>query len=87
MSEWGNPVYWRYITPQGEQTRRTETSKYPEEEKTTVIAQVVASERARAQTETVKAVSGLEDHNIDYTINLNCVGKQAIEGESPVRVK
>ena len=32
------------------QTRRTETSKYPEEEKTTVIAQVVASERARAQT-------------------------------------
>ena len=51
-----------------------------------MIAQVVASERARAQTETVKAVSGLEDHNIDYTINLNCVGKQAIEGESPVRV-
>ncbi len=69
------------------QTRRTETSKYPEEEKTTVVAQVVASERARAQTTTVKAVVGLEDHNIDYTINLNCVGKQAIEGESPVRVK
>ncbi len=51
-----------------------------------MIAQVVASERARAQTDTVKAVSGLEDHNIDYTINLNCVGKQAIEGESPVLV-
>ncbi len=29
-------------------TRRTETSKYPEEEKTTVIPQVVASERGTA---------------------------------------
>ena len=33
-----------------ELTRGTETSQYPEEEKTKVIAQVVASERARAQT-------------------------------------
>ena len=32
------------------QTRGTETSQYPEEEKTKVIAQVVASERAGAQT-------------------------------------
>jgi len=32
------------------QTRGTETSKYPEEKKTKVIAQVVASERAKAQT-------------------------------------
>ena len=31
-------------------TRGTETSQYPEEEKTKVIAQVVASERATAQT-------------------------------------
>ena len=31
-------------------TRGTETSQYPEEEKTKVIAQVVASERAGAQT-------------------------------------
>ena len=31
-------------------TRGTETSQYPEEKKTTVIAQVVASERALAQT-------------------------------------
>ena len=31
-------------------TRGTETSQYPEEKKTTVIAQVVASERAGAQT-------------------------------------
>ena len=31
-------------------TRGTETSQYPEEKKTKVIAQVVASERATAQT-------------------------------------
>ena len=32
------------------QTRGTETSKYPEEKKTTVIPLVVASERGAAQT-------------------------------------
>ena len=42
-------------------TRGTETSQYPEEKKTTVIAQVVASERAAAQTGSVKAPPGLKD--------------------------
>ena len=41
------------------QTRGTETSHYPEEEKTKVIAQVVASERAIAQTGGVKASAGV----------------------------
>ncbi len=41
------------------QTQGTETSKYLEEEKTIVIAPVVASESAIAQTITVKAVVGL----------------------------
>ena len=40
-------------------TRRTETSKYPEEKKTIVIPQVVASERGIAQTVVVKATAGL----------------------------
>ena len=40
-------------------TRRTETSKYPEEEKTIVIPQVVASERGIAQTMFVSANVGL----------------------------
>ena len=40
-------------------TRGTETSKYPQEKKTKVIAQVVASERAGAQTVCVKAHAGL----------------------------
>ena len=40
-------------------TQRTETSKYLEEKKTTVIPQVVASERGTAQTKNVKAFLGL----------------------------
>ena len=40
-------------------TRGTETSKYPEEKKTKVIPQVVASERGIAQTKMVKAILGL----------------------------
>ena len=40
-------------------TRGTETSKYPQEEKTTVIPQVVASERGEAQTVCVTAYAGL----------------------------
>jgi hypothetical protein len=43
----------------GKRTRRTETSKYPVEEKTTVIPLVVAIERGRAQTQTVSADWGL----------------------------
>ena len=51
MSEWGNP--WGAIptlaaTPR--RTRGTETSKYPQEEKITMIPQVAASERGGAQT-------------------------------------
>ena len=43
----------------GGQTRRTETSKYPEEEKTIVIPLVVAIERGIAQTGIVSAIPGL----------------------------
>ena len=42
-----------------EQTRRTETSKYPEEKKTIVISLVAASETELAQTIVVKAMLGL----------------------------
>ena len=58
ISEWGNPAGGRPDTSQEGRTRGTETSKYPQEEKTTVIPQVVASERGRAQTGTVAAVPG-----------------------------
>ena len=56
VSEWGNPpgVMPRYpeLNQIGseEATRGTETSKYPEEQKSTEIARVAASESAPAQT-------------------------------------
>ena len=46
------------------QTRRTETSKYPEEEKTKVIPRVAASEIGLAQTNVVTAILGLQDCDI-----------------------
>ena len=59
ISEWGNPMRWRRITMYMGRTQGTETSKYLQEEKTTVIPQVVASERGGAQTGGVEACPGL----------------------------
>ena len=61
MSEWGNPaVAIPSLLLRGVgRTRGTETSQYPQEEKITMIAPVVASERARAQTAGVKAPRGV----------------------------
>ena len=50
-------------------TQGTETSKYLEEEKTTVIAPVVASESAIAQTFIVKAMEGLQDYIIEAILS------------------
>ena len=53
VSEWGNPMeeipssWTEYIGPE-KRTRGTETSKYPQEKKSTEISPVVASERERA---------------------------------------
>ena len=43
-------------TPSVGQTRGTETSHYPEEKKTKVIPQVVASERGAAQTVEIRGL-------------------------------
>ena len=59
MSEWGNPAGLRSRHPlEGRRTRGTETSKYPQEKRTTVIPPVVASERGGAQTVRVTARAG-----------------------------
>ena len=59
----GQPIqkeFWISMTKRSwRQTRGTETSKYPEEKKTIVIPQVVASERGKAQTTYVTAFVGL----------------------------
>ena len=49
ISEWGNPTL-SGVTPQGEPTRGTETSQYPEERKSKETPPVAASERGTAQT-------------------------------------
>ena len=46
----GQPLRKEIPDLSGRRTRGTETSKYPEEKKTIVIPQVVASERGAAQT-------------------------------------
>ena len=54
MSEWGNPAernfghYYAEYIGIVKQTRRTETSKYPEEKTSIEILQVAASERGIA---------------------------------------
>ena len=53
MSEWGNPLVIRQVLiteyiGYAERTRGTETSKYPEEKKSTEIPLVAASERGSA---------------------------------------
>ena len=70
------------------ETRGTETSKYPEEEKITMIAQVVASERALAQTGAVPvAAPGVVGPSARAGAKRSGspVETGAAEGDSPVR--
>jgi hypothetical protein len=55
ISEWGNPAggKTRHLFREGP-TRGTETSQYLQEEKSSEIPQVAASERGRAQTGTLR---------------------------------
>ena len=55
----GATHYIEDIVSARRQTRGTETSKYPEEEKTKVIPIVAASEIGLAQTVVVSATAGL----------------------------
>ena len=59
VSEWGNPPVSDWYPRMGRRTWGTETSKYPQEKKTTVIPRVVASESGLAQTGRVEARPGL----------------------------
>ena len=56
----GQPgIVKQYHSGNGRQTRRTETSKYPEENKANAIPQVEAIEKGTAQTVIVSAIAGL----------------------------
>ena len=73
----------RIIMQSMRQTRGTETSQYPEEKKTTVIAQVVASERAGAQTGNVEALTGV----VGPPINFRRTDSRSVWKVTPERVK
>jgi hypothetical protein len=80
----GQPVILKvYHSCKREPTRRTETSKYPQEKKIIMIPQVVASEKGRAQTfgACTKRVVGL---HLEILIKLKFLERDAIAGDSPV---
>jgi len=66
-----------------EPTRRTETSKYPQEKKIIMIPQVVASEKGRAQTR-VACSFGVVGLHLEILIKPKFLESDIIEGESPV---
>ena len=66
-----------------EPTRRTETSKYPQEKKITMIPQVVASEKGRAQT-VAACCSGVVGLHLEELIKLKFLESDITEGENPV---
>ena len=67
-------------------TEGTETSEYLEEEKTTVISPVVASDRGTAQTVAVAMQRRGSRTTLWHTRReRNCLESQAAEGESPLR--
>ena len=81
----GTTCYTEGISPAArwEPTRRTETSKYPEEKKIIMIPQVVASEKGRAQT-MVACCRGVVGPHLETHIKLNFLEREAIAGDSPV---
>ena len=81
---WSNVQSFLYESiVQVKETRGTETSKYPEEEKETSIPKVAASEMGRAQTEDLS--SGLWTPKRRRMHSGSALESAAAEGNSPVR--
>src|SRR5688572_25780205 len=73
------------LLPQGRANQGTETSNYPEEEKSTEIPQVAASERGRAQTGGMQILPGLWGLvDGDRKHSGTRLERRTGEGESPV---
>jgi hypothetical protein len=81
----GQPVYLKDNHPakSGKPTRRTETSKYPQEKKIIMIPPVVASEKGRAQT-CVACCTGVIGLRLEVLIKLKFLERDITEGENPV---
>src|SRR2546428_13929285 len=69
------------------QTRGTETSQYPEEEKATAIPLVAASERGPAQTGRACTAGGVGPRHGSTTPNRSGLARAARDGDSPVGLR
>ena len=72
------------VTPQGELTRRSETSQYPEEEKATAIPLVAASERGPAQTSGACSTGVVGPRHGSTRLDRSGLERPATDGDSPV---
>ena len=80
----GQPVALKvHHSSNREPTRRTETSKYPQEKKIIMIPPVVASEKGRAQT-CVACSMGVVGLRLEELIKLKFLERDIKEGENPV---
>ncbi len=87
MSEWGNPLCWRHSTPQGEVTRGTETSKYPEEKKT-ISDSASSGERTRkSPNHRATVLWGSRTDGIEFNLIGMSLESATQGGESPVQVR
>src|SRR3954462_8751113 len=69
------------------QTRGTETSQYPEEEKATAIPLVAASERGPAQTSRACPAGGVGPRDGSTIPNRSGLERPAKDGDSPVGLR
>ena len=85
MPEWGNPAGGNAgHSLRGERTRGTETSQYPEEEKSTEITQVAASERVPSLNRLPCGVGVVGPTDGQVEASRSPLGRGAEDGESPV---
>ena len=79
----GKPGSRHGLSSERKGTRGTETSKYPEEEKSNEMPTVAASEEGRAQTMELR-LYGVEDLHQEREVYQKGLERPATEGESPV---
>ena len=79
----GKPGSRHGLSSERKGTRGTETSKYPEEEKSNEMPTVAASEEGRAQTMELR-LHGVEDLQQERKVYQKGLERPAREGESPV---